>query len=158
MLQRILGSHPDIHTLAEPWLMLHPLYALRTKGYTTEYNELWARDALQNFLETIPGGETNYIEGIRRMYTYLYEKALSSSNKQFFLDKTPRYYFILRDIEEMFPHAKFIWIKRNPLDVALSYKNTWEFSLKKMLEENLNFNSFDFLEGLFSLENFFNLC
>lgn len=47
LLQRILGSHPDIHTVSEPWLMLQPLYALRPDGYRAEYNEHLARNATQ---------------------------------------------------------------------------------------------------------------
>ena len=38
LLQRILGGHPEIHTAAEPWIMLHPLYALKSKGCSAEYN------------------------------------------------------------------------------------------------------------------------
>ena len=36
--QRILGSHQDIHTISEPWIMLHPFYALRDKGCQMEYS------------------------------------------------------------------------------------------------------------------------
>ena len=32
LLQRILGGHPEVHTTAETWLMLHPIYALREQG------------------------------------------------------------------------------------------------------------------------------
>jgi len=34
--QRMLGSHPDIYTVSEPWLMLHPLYPLRSEGHQAE--------------------------------------------------------------------------------------------------------------------------
>ena len=51
MTQRILGSHPDICTVSEPWLMLHPLYAMRPQGYEAEYHAWEARVALKNFFE-----------------------------------------------------------------------------------------------------------
>ncbi len=120
LLQRILGGHPAIHTSSEPWLMLHPLYALRSNGYQAEYNEQLAQRALQDFLEQLPNGENEYIEGVRQMYTYLYERALINTNKQYFLDKTPRYYFIISELHQIFPQAQYITLIRNPLAVLCS--------------------------------------
>jgi hypothetical protein len=135
MLQRMLGSHPNIHTVSEPWLMLHPLYALRSKGYEAEYNAHLAWLGGQSFLRTLPDGEEEYIEGVRRMYTYLYERALLNSGKRYFLDKTPRYYFITSELHHTFPKACYIILLRNPLAVLISILNTWagesRFSLYK---------------------------
>jgi hypothetical protein len=125
MFQRILGSHPDIHTVGEPWLMLHPLYALRSEGYEANYNAYWAWLAVRNFLHGLPGGEGEYIEGARRMYTYLYEQALAGSGKRYFLDKTPRYYFIISELYRIFPSACFIILLRNPLAVLCSIFSSW---------------------------------
>lgn len=36
LLQRIVSNHPDIHTVAEPWFMLHPLYALKRGEFIAE--------------------------------------------------------------------------------------------------------------------------
>lgn len=133
--QRILGSHPEIHTIPEPWLMLHPLYALRSKGYSAEYNANWGREAVKDFLQVLPDGEEAYFSGLRRMYTYLYSCAMSGSSKRYFLDKTPRYYFIIPELYRTFPDAKFIILLRNPLAVLCSIINTWTkeewFSLYK---------------------------
>ena len=90
LLQRMLATHPEIYTTSEPWLMLHPLYALRPEGYEAEYNADWAQSAVRDFLQALPGGEDEYLEGVRRMYTYLYERAFAGSGKRYFLDKTPR--------------------------------------------------------------------
>jgi len=125
LLQRILGSHPDIHTVSEPWLMLHPLYALRGEGYEAEYDAHCARSAVQRFLQTVPGGEDEYIEGTRRMYTYLYERALIGSDARYFLDKTPRYYFIVPELYRTFPEAHYVILLRNPLAVLCSVLKTW---------------------------------
>lgn len=125
LLQRMLGSHPDVHTVSEPWLMLHPLYALRAKGHQAEYNAYVARSALRGFLQQLPGREDDYIEGVRRMYTYLYEQALAGSAKRYFLDKTPRYYFIIPELYRTFPQAQYIVLLRNPLAVLCSVLNTW---------------------------------
>ncbi len=125
LLQRILGNHPDIHTVSEPWLMLHPLYALRSEGYQAEYSARLAQEAMQDFLQTLPRGEDEYINGVRRMYTYLYERALVNSGKRYFLDKTPRYYFSIPELYHVFPKAHYIILLRNPLAVLCSILKTW---------------------------------
>jgi hypothetical protein len=125
LLQRMLGCHPNIHTVGEPWLMLPPAYATRNIGHKAEYDVEWACTGIQTFLESIPGGNADYVEGIRRMYSYLYTCALEESGKRFFLDKTPRYYFIIPDLQRFFPEAHFIILLRNPLSVLCSIIETW---------------------------------
>lgn len=133
MLQRILGGHSDIHTVSEPWLMLHPLYALRSDACKTEYNAQIAGDALRIFLHTLPNGEDEYISGVRWMYSFLYQRALESAGKSFFLDKTPRYYFIVPELYHVFPEARYIVLLRNPLAVLASIYNTWVTTKKRRL-------------------------
>ena len=123
--QRILGNHPEIHTVSEPWLMLHPLYALRKEGYDAEYNARWCHQALINFLKEIPEGEATYFQAIRKAYTSLYASALATSGKSYFLDKTPRYYHIIPELSLIFPQASFILLLRNPLSVLCSIYRTW---------------------------------
>ncbi len=125
LLQTILENHPKIQTTSEPWTMLHSVYALRDRGYETEYNATWAKSALKDFLQMLPDGEEAYIEGLRRMHTYLYECALTQSGKDYFLDKTPRYYHIIPELYRIFPEAKFIILLRNPLAVMCSIVSTW---------------------------------
>ena len=125
LLQRMLGGHPDIHTIGEPWLMLYPLYALRSQGYEAEYSAPTARPAVHEFLSTLPNGEEEYLEGVRRMCTYLYGRALEASGKRYFLDKTPRYYLIIPELLRAFPEAHFIILLRNPLSMLSSILDTW---------------------------------
>lgn len=125
LLQRILGSHSDIHTVAEPWVMLHPLYALRDKGYEAEYNAQVSRSALVNFVDGLPGGRECHVVGVRRMCSYLYDQALVGSGKRLFLDKTPRYYLIIPELCQVFPSAHYIILLRNPLAVLCSIIDTW---------------------------------
>ena len=125
LLQRILGGHPDIYTVSEPWLMLHPLYALRFSGVKAEYNAHLAGNALQDFLQILPNGKADFFEGVRRMYGYLYKRALENAGKCYFLDKTPRYYFIIPELYHTFPKAHYIILFRNPLAVLCSILNTW---------------------------------
>jgi hypothetical protein len=141
LLQRMLGSHPDIHTVAEPWLMLHPLYAFREQGYAAEYEAPKAQAALRTFLQTLPRGEEEYRYALRKMYVHLYGAALAGSNGQLFLDKTPRYYLIIPELYQTFPDARFIILLRNPLAVLVSILAAWTrwslLSLHKYKEDLL---------------------
>lgn len=125
LLQRILENHADIHTAAEPWIMLHPLYALRSHGYEAEYNAAWSNLAVNDFIKLLPEGKETYYQALRQTYAYLYQTILASSGKRYFLDKTPRYYHIILELYKVFPKAKFIILIRNPLAVLCSIVNTW---------------------------------
>lgn len=120
LLQRILGGHPAVHTTAEPWLMLHPIYALRSTGHQAEYNAQLAYEALVDFYGELSDGEDTYLEAIRRMSFYLYGTACKQARKPYFLDKTPRYYLIVPELMCLFPQARFILLLRNPLGVLNS--------------------------------------
>jgi len=129
MLQRALGGHPEIHTLSEPWLLLHPLFGLREKGIKVDYDALNIRLlAVNKFLGGLSkdvSPDELYFQGVRRMYGPLYQQALNVSGKRYFLDKTPRYYHIIPELYRTFPHAKFIILFRNPLAVLNSMLKSW---------------------------------
>lgn len=125
LLQRILCAHPAIHTTAEPWIMLHPLYALKRAGYSAEYNAAWARAALDDFCQSLAEGEAAYEQAIRQMALHLYRSALLGSAKTRFLDKTPRYYFVLPELVRVFPAAQYVFLLRNPLAVLISILESW---------------------------------
>jgi hypothetical protein len=106
--------------------MLNPLYALRHhNGHQAEYNIDWARIALEDFLKRLPGGKQDYIQGVRRMYSYLYGRAQESSGKLYFLDKSPPYYLIIPVLYRTFPEAHFVILLRNPLAALCSRLRTW---------------------------------
>jgi tetratricopeptide (TPR) repeat protein len=123
--QRILGGHPEIHTISEPWIMLHPLYALRSVGYQAEYSIQNSKRALDNFLRLHPNGDEAYFQAVRQMALGLYGGCLKASGKSYFLDKTPRYYYILPELYRTFPNAKYILLLRNPLAVFCSIFRTF---------------------------------
>jgi hypothetical protein len=125
LLQRILAGHPEVHTVAEPWLMLHPIYALRATGHSADYDAALAYQALAEFLDTFHDGRRVYFEAIRKMALHLYDKACEEARKSYFLDKTPRYALIIRELIEIFPEAHYIFLLRNPLAVLASILDTW---------------------------------
>ncbi|NJD05520.1 MAG: sulfotransferase [Methylococcaceae bacterium] len=120
MTQKILGCNPDVHTLSEPWLMLHPLYALKASGHTAEYNAAIAAAALRDFLSACDLDEQAYYGLLGETYGKLYQSALDQAGKRYFLDKTPRYYLIIPELAQTFPAAQFIILLRNPLAVLCS--------------------------------------
>jgi len=120
LLQKILGAHPEIHTVSEPWVALHPLFALRQKGVSAFYSHALAREATRDFVS-----EQVYFDGVRLLLNHLYNSVLAPSGKPIFLDKTPRYYFIIAELRRVFPDARFLFLLRNPLAVLSSILEAW---------------------------------
>jgi hypothetical protein len=125
LLQYILGGHPRIHTLPEPWLMLHFVYATRPDGIATEYDARTAHAAFAEFLAALECGNLAYIESVRTAAGHLYGEALRGSEADIFLDKSPRYYFIAEELREIFPRARIVFLIRNPLAVLSSILHTY---------------------------------
>jgi hypothetical protein len=121
LLQHLLGNSPEILALPEPWIALPGLYSLYTRKinrhYNTEYNRYWARTAIKDFVSRLPGGHEDILEGMRRMYSYYYERAMAGFSGRFFLDKGPRYFHIIPELNDVFPEATYIILLRNPLAV-----------------------------------------
>lgn len=125
LLQRLLGAHPDIHTLPEPWIMLNACHGLREAGVEANYEPALAARALGGFLEQIGGGAQTYHHAVRAMTDRLYAAALHGSGARVFLDKTPRYFYILPELRAIYPGARYIFLLRHPLAVAASALDTW---------------------------------
>ncbi len=125
LLQRILGGHSKVHTVAEPWLMLNPLYALRESGIEAEFDTHLARQGLEDFLGELEDGRQVYIDAVRAYASQLYGAALAQSGKTIFVDKTPRYYHAVPELRACFPRARFVFLLRNPAAILSSTLRTW---------------------------------
>lgn len=126
MTQKILGSHPDVYTQSESWILLHPLHAAKKENIVTSYDQNLYIRGLEGFLQSLPAGKREYIKGIAKTYRGFYNSILDKTEKKIFLDKTPRYYLIIDEILEYFPDAKIILLIRNPLAVLNSIIKTWQ--------------------------------
>ena len=124
LLQRMLAAHPQISTAPEPWLLLAPVYALREGGVYAEYSHATASKALRDLVQRLPGGEREYLEAALRFGLDVYA-SLSKDGATHFLDKTPRYSLIIRDLLKAAPDGRFIVLWRNPLAVAASLVDTF---------------------------------
>jgi hypothetical protein len=100
--------------------MLPFVYLLKPTHFTAEYNDWFAYVAFKEFLDNLPLGEVYYYTHLREFALSLYQYTLNGTGKSIFLDKTPRYYFIIPELAKIFPDAKFILLFRNPMAVLCS--------------------------------------
>lgn len=125
LLQRLLGEHSAIHTVAEPWLML-PLSGLVSRRLMqADYDASLADQALESFASELPGGRAELVGGVRRLAVDLYASCRQAQGARYFLDKTPRYHYIVPELVELLPDARFVVLRRNPLSVLASVAEAW---------------------------------
>ncbi len=74
LLQRVLMSHNEIASLAEPWILLPYLYAQKQHGVLAEYSHCNAFYALNDFVENLPKTTEDYNEELNKFVTSLYDK------------------------------------------------------------------------------------
>lgn len=151
LLQRILGSHPNIYTKSETWILLHPLFSFRFEEFVTPYNSWLYTLGLKDFISILPGGETRYRDAFSQLYLGFYNSILEKEGKTLFLDKTPRYFHIVNELIEFFPNAKFVFLFRNPAAVISSIINTFtkeEFSRLSDFRHDLLFAPKKILTGI----------
>ncbi len=124
MLQRLLMAHEDIRSVAEPWILLPLIYAFREKGAASEYSNYLSSLAINDFIANLPNKHADYFSAAKKFALDLYARQCPG-NEKYFLDKTPRYFFIIPEIAQIFPDAKFIFLFRNPVHVFASILATW---------------------------------
>lgn len=125
LLQLLLSGNSEIATTSEPWIALHPIFALHDGAIDPQYGANLAKQALLDFLKESGVGIDFYKEQISSLLRALYNQAIRYQGKRYFLDKTPRYYHIIDELHELFPGAKFIILFRNPLAILSSVLNSW---------------------------------
>lgn len=125
MLQSILSAHTEIYTTSECWLMLLPLSAWQESGIEADYNHATWRRAVDSFLEEADLRRDTYFEGVSSMGRTIYDAAIEGREETLFVDKTPRYGYVLPELADTFREAKFILLFRNPVAVLTSIMNTF---------------------------------
>lgn len=124
LLQRILGADKSISFTGEPWFLLPFFYSLKNKGVVAEYNHQVMFQGVHSLGDNLTGGTQVYKQEIKELANRLYQHA-SSDNAKYFIDKTPRYHFIVDEILDVFEDAKFIFLWRHPLAIPASCIETW---------------------------------
>lgn len=108
-----------------------------------EYCHVHAVHGLTDVIEKLPEKEKEYNKYLSEFIGNIYHSI--SGDKPYFIDKVPRYYFIIPEIADLFPDAKFIFIFRNPVQVYASTMATWGNS--KFSVFNRFGNYFDVSQG-----------
>ena len=124
LLQRLLAAHGEIATANEPHVLLPLLYAGRTEPVLAEYGHRVAATAIQDFVERLPAGLEDYRAAVRAFAGALYQRA-SVRPSRYFLDKTPKYALVARELVQAFPDARVIVLFRSPLAVVGSIVETF---------------------------------
>jgi len=125
LLQRMVAAHPDVATSSEPWLLLPLMDMLQHREQTfTTYGHGMAVTAIREFVNEMDGDVTAFHEEMREFIYRLYRHA-AKNGEHYFLDKTPRYHSICKQIIQLFPDAKFIFLFRHPLAVVASMLETF---------------------------------
>jgi hypothetical protein len=125
LLQRMLATHPGISTSAEPWLLLPLMDVIEHSGRTfSVYGHELATRAVMEFVDRLSNGRAELTRLIGEVALRLYANA-ADDKACFFLDKTPAYSLICRNIVDMFPDARFVWLVRHPLSVVASMIETF---------------------------------
>ncbi len=125
LLQRMIAAHPKVHTQSEPWVMLHPLHSFKPENILAPYKSDMYADATKDFIDSLPGGMSEYKKSLADTYAGFYNSILKKQSKNIFLDKTPRYYHIINELFDFFSKAKFVFLLRNPAAVLVSICNSW---------------------------------
>jgi len=148
LLQKILASNKMVYSTGEPWLLLPILYSnfynIFTLPGNEKYDSSWAKKPIDSFFSEITDFDHIFKESGASFYQSAVNSILKDKNKSFFVDKTPRYYFIIDSIIKYFPNAKIILLYRDPLDILYSIISTW---LKTELPLLINYK-YDITVGL----------
>lgn len=123
--QRVLATHPEVASAAEPWLQLQFLAPLADLEATAGPWHGQLSGAMRDFVGALPRGKADYQAVVRDASTALYARA-SPPGTKVFLDKTPPYHLIIDALAETFPDAPLLFLWRNPLSVLASVVETFE--------------------------------
>jgi len=146
LLQRMISAHPSVATSSEPWILLPAFNFFEHSGQTfSTYGHAMAIQAVHDFSRQMDGGIDDLKVEIKTMILRLYRRA-ATHEEPYFLDKTPRYHVISKDIVDMFPESKPIVLVRHPLAIVASMLETW--ADKKWYLYGYKFDLYNGVDGL----------
>ena len=124
LLQRMMMTSEVVDSIAEPWILLPLIYARRYHGQISEYDHRVSSSAIREFASNLPDGNRDFDELIHDFAIAAYSKACKKKS-QYFIDKTPRYYLIIDELERIFPEGVFVFLFRHPLSIVSSILRSW---------------------------------
>jgi hypothetical protein len=126
LLARMLGAHSAVFAPAEPHLM-PPLAHLGVHERVDQapYDPVITQQGLRHFVSLLPEGEADWLAALRLATDRLYDRALATSGRTRFLDKTPAYALVLDFLAKLYPDAKYLVLTRHPIAVWSSYVDSF---------------------------------
>ncbi len=123
---RMLGAHPDVLAPPEPHLM-PPLAHLgfHERVDAAPYDPVITQIGLRELVAGLPGGERDYLDGLRRFTDHVYARSLEPSRRRIYLDKTPAYALVLDFLAKLYPQAKYVVLTRHPMAIWSSYVDSF---------------------------------
>ena len=118
LLLTILSTHKEIAGMAETWFLLPFLYANKSHGVVANYSHNLGYSGLKDLIHNLPGKESQYNSYLKDFFDKVY--GALALNHKYFIDKVPRYYYVIPELAKLFPDAKFIFIFRNPVQIYAS--------------------------------------
>ena len=124
LLARLLHGTPGVFATPEPHLLtplLHQGWFERVER--APYDAIRTQQALRRFVRALPRGEEDYLDALRAYSSVLYGRALELAppGTRWFVDKTPAYALVLEHLVRVFPHARYILLRRHPAAIFHSY-------------------------------------
>lgn len=123
LLQKILMNHKDVASDQENWILLNLLSFIKDKSSVSILSKASQRSAANKFVASNGILEESLYKSIGQSYKNILLEAFQDS--EYFIDKTPRNYYILDELKMAFPDSKFIFILRSPVSIISSILNTW---------------------------------
>lgn len=126
LVQRMIGSHSEVHTHPEP----HLITPLAYLGYydtvdKAPFDHINSAEAIRLFVDSLPNKEEDYLDALRAYCDTLYGRSLVPTGKRFFMDKTPAYALVLPFLTKVYPAAKYVVLTRHPLAIFSSFANSF---------------------------------
>ena len=141
LLSVLLSNAPEIYCPPERWvaLAIHRLVSSPSGMWPPMSDEYLTGVAMHDAL-----APDERIGMAREFLHSAYNWWLQQDNAaSIFVDKTPRYFKILPFLQRTFANARFIFISRNPLDIAGSHKQRWGVDLSALLASESWDTAFD---------------
>ncbi len=120
-LQSLLSNNDEVNTCSEPWILLNFANQIKPKLIEGTFDNSLAQGAFYNYKKNFPELDTKQL--LKRHILSIYEPLLKGHS--YVIDKTPRYWEMVQEINELFPKARIIILRRNPLDVVRSLVKTY---------------------------------
>jgi hypothetical protein len=119
---RMLGANAAIFAPPETHL-LTPLAHLGFYANVERapYDPIITRQGAHELVQTLPGGEDDYLAAMRACSDTIYRRLLDASGRKLLLEKTPAYALVLDFLAKLYPHASYLVLTRQPLAVWSSY-------------------------------------